>query len=538
MNKISRRTFLAAMAAASAAGMLTACGSSQAAASASSGTASAAGSTAVAGKTIVNVGIGSAITDISPFASPDEFENPIKHTLYQQLFTTQGVSGAELLPVVGKSYEMKDSVTADVTIFDNVHDVEGNPITADDVVYSYQQQIKANTQSDTSYIASVAKIDDHTFEMVLNSDSAGLVDKLLTHVPIVAQKAYEANPDQCPGTTAYKLTSFVSGSEIDVEKIDDYWQTDDTQNAYMYAANVDKIVFQCIPEATQTTIALEDGELQMAIGMDGKEAKRFEEGGEDADGFAVDTFASNFSLVFLLNDMESSPCHDINLRKAILYALDRQAIVDNVLSGAGVVDKDFCSDVLRGFNQDWLKEDYYDYNADKSKEALAASSYSGQKIQLQGESSYATVLELMQSQLVAAGIDCEITTFEQALWQQYKVAGVGEWDICVDGLGGSLVTTAWKVKWNPANFTTNLPQNGTSDTKVIELLNAAADSATYSPETIEAFHDYVVEQAYGIGLYSPAAKCVTVDTIKDICHSYQGYVCPAACDYSAYTVTE
>lgn len=489
-------------------------------------------------KTVVTIGLNGTVTGVAPFSAPDVPEYPIENTMYQRLFTTSGISSQELIPVIGESYEMIDDQTVQIKIFDYVHDTDGNPVKASDVVFSYETCKQAATQTDTAFIESIKAIDEVTIEMKLTEPNQATVVKLLNHINIVSQAAYEANQDTCPGTSAYKLISYTSGSEYVFEKVDDYWQTDASKDAFDQAANVDKIVFQCIPEKTQMTIALESGQIQMAIDCDGREAARFEEGGANADGFAVSTNAGSFSNLLLFNDSESSLCHDVNLRKAICYAVSREAIIDLVLNGAGKVAKDLASDVLGGYNEEWLVEDYFDYSTEKAKEFLAMSSYNGETLRLESSAGNSAILELMQSQLGEVGIKVDIQTFETALWSEEKVAGTGEsnWDLSVDGVGGSLVTSAYKVKFNPDNFSTGLPQTGTADTKVVELCLKAAQ--TNAVADIEAFHDYVVEQAYAIGLYSPAAKCVMVNTISDICYNYMGYVVPGASNFDNYTITK
>ncbi|MCC8045953.1 MAG: ABC transporter substrate-binding protein [Clostridiales bacterium] len=491
-------------------------------------------------KTVVNVGIAGTVTDISPASAPDTNEYPIQYTLYQRLFTTPSVSSEELIPIIGKSYELVegDTLTAEIEIYDYVHDNDGNAITVDDVIFSYETYIAAATQTDTAYIDSMEKIDDYTFQLTLTEDATeATMIKLVTHLNIFSQTAYEENPETTTGTSPYKLTSYTSGSEYVCEKVDDYWQTDEL-NAYDQQANVDKIVFQCIPETSQMTTALETGEIQMAINVDALEAQRFEEGGENEDGYSVDTHSGSFTNVLLFNDTEDSLCSDENLRKAILYALNKEAIISIVLNGAGNVAKDMASSALIGYQDVWEEEDYYSYDADLAAQYLAESSYNGETLKLQSSSGNEDLLALMQAQLSAAGITVEIATYENALWQTLKVAGTGEsdWDLCVDGLGGSRVTSAWKVKFNPDNFSTGLPQTGTTDETVVELLNTAVQ--TEEAEDLQAFHDYVVENAYAVGLYASAEKCVTVDTITDICYSYMGYVVPASCNYDNYTVTE
>ena len=490
------------------------------------------------GKTVVRIGLSGSVTEIAPYASTNEYAEPIRNTIFESLFVKPTISSTETIPVIGKSWKMIDDRTAEIEIFDYVHDVDGNPITASDVVYSYETCKAAGVQTDTAYIDSVTATGEYTLEMALTEPSETTMIKLLTHVAIVNETANKNNPDATPGTTAYKLTSYTAGAEYVCEKTDNYWQTDESLIAYTSKANVDKLVFEIITEAAQTTTALETGEIQMAIGADGREAARFEEGGEDSDGFCVDTNAGSFSLVLLFNCTDSSLCSDVNFRKACLYAIDTETLVRIVLNGAGVPAKDMVSNQLAGYNPEWLEEDYYTADPDKAQEYLAQSGYNGETIRLEGSNSYSGELQLMQSQLSAAGIKSEIQTFENALWQEEKVAGTGEssWDICVDGLGGSVITTAWRVKFNPANFSTGLPQTGYLDEKLDEMLTKA--HASQDAADIEAVHDYIVEQAYAIGLYASASKCIMVDTISDIVYNHKGFACPAAANYDLYTITQ
>lgn len=272
----------------------------------------------------------------------------------------------------------------------------------------------------------------------------------------------------------------------------------------------------------------------MAIGVDAREAARFEDGGENDDGFSVDTHTGSFSMVLLLNASDASVCRDINFRKALLYGINRDIIVKIVLNGAGVAGSDMVSDQLAGFNPNWLEADYYGYNLDLAKEYLAKSIYNGETIRLEAQAPYSAELELIQAQLLALGVKSEIQTFENALWQEEKVAGTGEsnWDLELDGVGGSLVTNAWKVKFNPANFSTGLMQVGILDEELLSLLTTAAN--TQDQADIDACHDYIVETAYAVGLYVPAAKTVMVDGITDIVYNHMGYLVPASCNYDNY----
>ena len=480
---------------------------------------------------VVNVGLNKTVTDVSPYGTPGGEE--ILAELYQPLFVTE-FSDMELIPVIGKSVEInEDGSSATIELFDYVHDSEGNDITADDVIYSYETLKAANTRADSSAIDSLEKIDDYTVVLNLTESNANTLIKLMTHTFIVDEAAYESNPETPAGTGPYKISEYISGSSFTCEKVEDYWQSEDL-NAFDQQANVDTIVYQCIPEKAQMTTALENGELQFAIDVDGREAMRFEEGGEDADGFAVDTKAGAFTQILIFNDTEEHMTHNADLRKAILYALNKEAMVAMILNGAGLPAKDTASNTLIGYNPEWDTEDYYSYNPEATAEALKASGYNGETLKMISYTECAGLLELMQAQLAAEGIEVEIQTFENALFEQMKIAGTenSDWDICVDGLGNETVTGAWRVNFNSSNFATGKPQNGSDDTKIQELLDAAM--ASQDATDIEAFHDYIVDNAYAVGIYATASKCVTVNTISDICYNLMGKIIVGASNYDSY----
>ncbi len=241
---------------------LAACGSGKTAADTPAADAPAA-SGAVStgdGKTTVHVALSGSVTEVAPYAATNEYAEPIRNTVFETLFVKPTVSSTETIPVIGKSWEMVDDYTARVEIFDYVHDVDGNPITASDVVYSYQACAESGTQTDTAYIDSMNVVDDYTFEIKLTEVSQPTMLKLLTHIVIVNEEAHKANPDLAIGTSPYKLTAYTAGAEYVCEKTGSYWQTDESLISPYSQANVDKLVFEVITEAAQVTNALENHE--------------------------------------------------------------------------------------------------------------------------------------------------------------------------------------------------------------------------------------------------------------------------------------
>ena len=90
----------------------------------------------------------------------------------------------------------------------------------------------------------------------------------------VSKAAYEASKDKFATdvvtTSPYKLVKYVPDSEIDFEKRADYWQTDESLIPDRMVARVDKVNYVIIKEASQMGIALETGDIDIALEMDSK----------------------------------------------------------------------------------------------------------------------------------------------------------------------------------------------------------------------------------------------------------------------------
>ena len=130
------------------------------------------------------------------------------------------------------------------------------------------------------------------------------------------------------------------------------------------ANNLDRVVFRYIPEASQQQIALETDEVDIFASIDGSLVPAF----EGNDKFVVAPANYNVGSQIFFSGYEGSPvANDVNLRKAIAYAIDEQGIIDGVYSGLAGRAYDCAPDSLLGYQEDWKQEDYYSYDPEKSQ---------------------------------------------------------------------------------------------------------------------------------------------------------------------------
>ena len=116
--------------------------------------------------------------------------------------------------------------------------------------------------------------------------------------------------------------------------------------------------------------------------------------------------------------------------------------------------------------------------------------------------------------LEQAGIKLVIDAYDRALRQTYD-SDPTMWDMSELSQSVSDFTTSfWNILFSEDNYEYGT-QGFTKDDKLQELLKAA--NAERSEENMNAFHDYVIENCYMVGLYTETRSIVTTEGLTDIC---------------------
>lgn len=212
---------------------------------------------------VLDVGTGINWDTLTPFRSNIGNNAPYAPLLYETL--AKLTYEKDYVPIVAKSWSAEDDgVTFNIEIYDYVTDSAGNKITASDIVWMIEASMEAGLKPAFAKVDSVEQTGDYTLKVKMKQDMVGAFEQILTNTFVVSKAAYEASKDQFAtevvSTSQYRLTEFISGSVISFEKRDDYWQKDNLIPT-VNAANVDKISFRIITEASQAGIALETGEI-------------------------------------------------------------------------------------------------------------------------------------------------------------------------------------------------------------------------------------------------------------------------------------
>lgn len=493
------------------------------------------------GKTVIRVGIEADPGTLDPFTtgSSNGKNATIKSCVYQYLGMIQGVGG-ELAPELAKSWTQVDAVTYDIELFDYIHDSEGNPITADDVVFSYATCKQTGSFSSAKFIESMEKTGDYTLRLKITTPAVTLFERIMQGVPVVNQAAYEASADgmatELIATGPYVVKEWISGSSMILEKNENYWQTPElAAKDINQIANVDRIEFSVIKEASQLAIALETGTVDMVYNLDATEAQRFMEGGESAEGFNVFTAVNNLTQTMFLNVSEHSVFHDnLALRQAVLYSFDSQGLVDGASNGYGVTCKTFGSDLLPDFQEQWHDEEYYEYNPEKAKELIAESGIDTNSVSLRivtnNSSMRNKIAQILQAYLLQVGLKSEILPYEDTLFNTYKNDPT-QWDILLDNCGTSdTLMGMWRGKLDQSCCAAG-SANMAMDDDMQALVNAAVHPDTNSPETVNALHQYVKDNAYVYGMYNNLSFTICRNVTTEVALNSTPWLLPSGCTF-------
>lgn len=468
----------------------------------------------------VNIAINSTVTSYGPFVVAQNGYNFVKNYVYETLGEF-GSGGTEFQGILAKSWTQtdEDGFEFDVEIYDNITDSKGNSITADDVVWSYQTVMETGTNNMVSAatVTSLEAVGENTVHFVLAKNTIGALESVLRGVNIVSRKEYESSADEMAsnpvGTGHYVVTDFVSDSSISVTKREDYWQKEESLIADVSRANVTTIQIQEITETSQMAIALQTGTIDVAVGINAISTEMF----LNNQDYTVFSTPSKLGMqLYFSGDSHSALSTSKELRQAVSYAINIDAIIAAVYGGYGKPQYVFGTDQVPDFQESWYGEDYYSYDLNKAKELLSAAGYKEGELTLSlltvNDDTYVKYAEIIQSNLLAAGIRVEINAVEGALYMS-SFQDSKQYDMVLNNVTGNYITNIWANKLGQEYYN-GTTMSGFTDDTLQGLLDTCNSIDGHTPENIDKCWQYIKDSNYVYSMAAPEAFTVVSSKIK------------------------
>ena len=359
------------------------------------------------GGTFVSSTIGEGPKTFNPFNTKDNISAQMSEIMYDGLVTTNPVTG-ETIPKLAKSFSVNGKEYL-VNLRHGLKWSDGKPITADDVVFTWQNIIFdgfGNTSTRDSVmidgkLPTVEKIDDYTVKFVtpepfapfLRMLSSPIAPKHIFQPAVSRGREYfdgflstNTNPKEFVTSGTFRLKEYVPAQRVVFERNPNYYEINKDGKKLPY---LDKLVYLIVGDINNQVLKFEGGELD-EISLQGANVARFKEMEKHSD-FSVFNIGPDTGTMYLSMNMNNRKdekgkyyvepkkqvwFQDKNFRQAVDYALDRKNMVFNIANGLGYPL--FTPETLNSiFLNKNLKP--YDKNIEKSKELLKKSGFTWDK---------------------------------------------------------------------------------------------------------------------------------------------------------------
>ena len=363
---------------------------------------------------------------LDPHAAASAGTREVLFNIYEGLVKT-GPDG-ELIPAVAEDYAIsEDGLVYTFTLREGVTFHNGEPVTAEDVIYSLNRC--AGNSGDSALVSAFSAIqdlkavDEKTVTFRLAQPDMELIYFLTA--AIIPQSS-EGQSGFIPGTGPFKLVSRSPQENIVMERYDGYWGT---------PARVGKVTYQIYEDSTALMMALKGGSVDLCAHLTSAQTAQL------GDDFTVVEGTMNLVQAVYLNNAEK-PFDNEKVRQAMSYSINRQEIMDIMADGHGAA---VGSSIYPKLTKYFLPElvDYYSYDPAKGKELLAEAGYpDGFDMVITVSSNYQPHMdtaEVVVQQLGAIGIRATVQPVDAATW--YNDVYVGrQFQATITGLDAKNIT--------------------------------------------------------------------------------------------------
>ncbi|MBI4495078.1 MAG: peptide ABC transporter substrate-binding protein [Chloroflexi bacterium] len=368
--------------------------------------------------TRVVVGQTEAIESRNPYAHSVALLYAIWCEVYGCLLNYDYEKG-EYVGSLAESWKVENPTTWIFNLRKNVKWTDGSPFTAADVVHTFDR-IKndpgSRQQQNVVPIDRLEAADDSTVKIITKAPTSSLLEFLDGKFVVTSKAQFARYGDNIwnekpVGTGPYLFKELVPNQYMTITRNPNWWGD--------LTGRPDEVVFRVLPEAEVRVTALLNNEIQFAQLIPSHLVERV----ASNPGTKILSTPSN-EIMFLAMSPRTPPWDNKLVRQAVAYAIDRDAIVKNVLGGqAARLDGPIGPDMY-GYSPELQPR--YTYDPARAKQLLAQAGYpNGVDVELSTPvRRYVQdkeVSEAMAQMLTAVGIRTKLLTPEWAtLWENVQ----------------------------------------------------------------------------------------------------------------------
>ena len=356
-------------------------------------------------------------------------------------------------PALAQSWKVVDPRTVDFTLKRGVRFHNGKEVTAADVKYSVEGWLNPPLPGSVTTVNQVPSIESaevrskYVVRLKLKKPDARLFGFLAwtRYSAIVPEGMYQqVNAGrEGIGTGPFRLTSFTPGQGTEYQAYTNY-----RKKGLPYLS---QLSLPTMPDEQARIAALRAGAIDGAtLSPDG--ARTFQ--GNSSFTVLRGLTAAFRELQMTQKAGEDKPWHDVRVRQAVNFAINRQQIIDRVYSGFG----EYSGHVPPGYGP-WpltraeLRNNYLKFNLAKARTLMRQAGFgNGFEVTMSTFSTpldFGQVAAVIKSQLDQIGINVNIKAEEPGTFAANNGAGRFDWDLTARGMRGDV--DGYTSEFNPAN---------------------------------------------------------------------------------------
>ncbi len=348
--------------------------------------------------------------------------NSVPDTNYAYaVFDTLYLNDAKAVPQprLAESSRIVDDTTWEFKLRKGVVFHNGAPLTAKDVKFSFDRALAPETKTlflpFINTIKEVKVVDDHTIQIITKNPDPLLLKRVemiyIFPADLFQEKGAETFFQHPVGSGPFKFVSWNRNDRMVLEANDKYWGG---------APKIKRVIFRPIPEVATRIAELQTGNADIITSIPPFLVAQV----KDSEDAVVQSIPSGRAMFLYINCLVDGPLKDKRVRQALNYAVDRKAIIKDILMGSGLETGVNLTPLHFGYDPD-LKP--YPYDPAKAKKLLAEAGYpNGFKIVFNSPSGrYILDKEISQAiagMFNAVGIETEMKVHEWGTYTQMLVS--------------------------------------------------------------------------------------------------------------------